>query len=148
MKLRISNDLLIKEVEYNNEIQINSVKITFIPAGHVLGSSQIKIDNGSEVTIITGDYKRAIDPTCKAFEVHKCDTFVTEATFASPNFKWPCVDTEINKIIDWHKDNQQKNINSVLFSYSLGKAQRIIKLIKDKYKINFYAHQSLSLIHI
>ena len=46
MKLRISNDLLIKEVEYNNEIQINSVKITFIPAGHVLGSSQIKIDNG------------------------------------------------------------------------------------------------------
>ena len=48
MKLRISKDLLIKEVEYNNEIQINSVKITFIPAGHVLGSSQIKIDNGSE----------------------------------------------------------------------------------------------------
>ena len=147
MKLRISKDLLIKEVEYNNEIQINSVKITFIPAGHVLGSSQIKIDNGSEVTIITGDYKRAIDPTCKAFEVHECDTFVTEATFASPNFKWPCVDTEIDKIIDWHKDNQQKNINSVLFSYSLGKAQRIIKLIKDKYKINFYAHQSIRSIN-
>ena len=66
---------------------------------------------------------------------------------ASPNFKWPCVDTEIDKIIDWHKDNQQKNINSVLFSYSLGKAQRIIKLIKDKYKINFYAHQSIRSIN-
>ena len=104
MKLRISKDLLIKEVEYNKEIQVNSVNITFIPAGHVLGSSQIKIDNGSEITIITGDYKRANDPTCKAFEVHECDTFVTEATFASPNFKWPCVDAEIDKIIDWHNN--------------------------------------------
>ena len=89
----------IKEVEFNNEIQINSVKITFIPAGHVLGSSQIKIDNGSEVTIITGDYKRAIDPTCKAFEVHECDTFVTEATFASPNLANNGPKTSIDALI-------------------------------------------------
>ena len=100
------------------------VTATFLPAGHVLGSAQILLELGGERVIITGDYKRAPDPTCQPFAVTPCDIFITEATFGLPVFTHPPIAEEIAKLLTARAANPDSCI--LVGAYALGKAQRVI----------------------
>ena len=92
-------------INYNSPLTINNIDITFIPAGHILGSSQILIEYNGYKVLISGDYKRVEDKTCKGYQNKKCDTFVTEATFGLPIFSHPSDKAEIRKILESVKYN-------------------------------------------
>lgn len=100
------------------------VTATFLPAGHVLGSAQILLEHAGERIIVTGDYKRSPDPTCKPFSVTPCDLFITEATFGLPVFRHPPIAGEIAKLLQAREANPDRCI--LIGAYALGKAQRII----------------------
>ena len=100
--------------------------MSFHPAGHVLGSAQIRLEGSDGVWVLSGDYKRAPDPTCAAFEPVACDTFVTESTFGLPIYRWDPVESVIAEMLQWWELNRAKGLTSLLFCYTLGKAQRVL----------------------
>ncbi len=109
---------------YGDIETVGGVHISFHPAGHVLGSAQIRLEHAGETVVVTGDFKRRADPTCAAFEAVRCDIFITEATFALPVFRHPDTPGEIAKLIaarDRHADGC-----ILVGAYALGKAQRLI----------------------
>ena len=135
--------------EYSEQIIINGIKVSFHPAGHVLGSAQVRVDDGNEVWVVSGDYKRAKDPTCKKFEVVACDTFITEATFALPIYRWQSTSKIIQEIYTWIERNKSEGKTSVLFCYALGKTQRLLAELSDLTSETIYIHGALeSLIQI
>jgi putative mRNA 3-end processing factor len=111
-------------VPYGDELIIRGVKISFHPAGHVLGSAQILLEHAGERVVVTGDYKRRADPTCRAFEPVPCDIFITEATFGLPVFRHPNAAHEVQKLVDARNNNPDRCV--VVGAYALGKAQRVI----------------------
>jgi putative mRNA 3-end processing factor len=100
--------------------------VSLHPAGHILGSAQVRIEVAGRVCVVSGDYKRAPDPTCAAFEVVPCDVFVTEATFALPVYRWPPMDQIVRELVAWWDECASKGVPAVLFCYALGKAQRLL----------------------
>jgi putative mRNA 3-end processing factor len=92
----------------------------------VLGSSQIRIERRGEVWVVSGDYKRQADPTCAPFEPVRCHTFVTESTFGLPVYRWEPPGAVFEKINAWWAANRTAGVTSVIFAYSLGKAQRVL----------------------
>lgn len=111
---------------------IGDVRVSFHPAGHILGSAQIRLEHKGEVWVVSGDYKRAADPTCAPFEPVPCHTFITEATFGLPIYTWDAASEVIGEILDWWRDNRAQDRASVLFCYALGKAQRILAELHDR----------------
>jgi putative mRNA 3-end processing factor len=118
----------------------NDVEVSFHPAGHILGSAQIRIDTGRSVWVVSGDYKRAADPTCAAFEPIRCDTFISEATFALPIYRWPAAAAVAREIYHWWQSNRRQGVASVLFCYALGKAQRVLAELMALTSEPVYAH--------
>jgi putative mRNA 3-end processing factor len=100
--------------------------VSLHPAGHILGSAQVRIEHAGEVWAVSGDYKLAPDPTCAAFEPVRCHTFVTESTFGLPIFRWPAERDVLAEIHDWWRGNIEAGKTSVLYAYPLGKAQRVL----------------------
>lgn len=88
LKQRLGANTKISGLPYSASIQFGKARVSFHPAGHILGSSQIRVEVEGEVWVFSGDYKRDADPTCDAFEVVECDTFITEATFGLPIYRW------------------------------------------------------------
>lgn len=113
---------------YGESVIRNGVRISFHPAGHVLGSAQILLEYAGERVIVTGDYKRRSDPTCTPFEVVPCDILITEATFGLPVFHHPDVTEEIEKLLDARDRNPDRCV--LVGAYALGKAQRVIAEIR------------------
>jgi putative mRNA 3-end processing factor len=111
---------------YGESLRVGDVKLSFHPAGHVLGSAQVRIEHLGEVWVVSGDYKVEPDPTCAAFEPVKCHTFITESTFGLPLYKWVSPVTLFGEINDWWASNAANGRASVLFCYAFGKAQRIL----------------------
>ena len=97
---RAGSRALVESLEYGESRDIGGVRVTFHPAGHMLGSAQVQVEHRGEVWVVSGDYKRAPDPTCTAFEPVRCHTLVTEATFALPLFRWDSVETTVREICD------------------------------------------------
>lgn len=126
LRLRLGSGIRLQPVAYGENTVINDVKVSLHPAGHVLGSAQIRIEHKSEVWVVSGDYKIETDATCSPFEQLKCHTFVTESTFGLPVFRWRPQTEIFADINSWWKTNQTQEKTSVLFAYSLGKAQRVI----------------------
>lgn len=112
---------------YGESFTINTVKFSLHPAGHVIGSSQIRVEHKGEVWVFTGDYKDEADGVCMPFEAVKCHTFITECTFGLPAFKWKPQAEVMQDINQWWAENKAEGRTSVLFGYSLGKAQRLLK---------------------
>lgn len=112
---------------YGESFTINTVKFSLHPAGHVTGSSQIRVEHKGEVWVFTGDYKDEADGVCMPFEAVKCHTFITECTFGLPAFKWKPQAEVMQDINQWWAENKAEGRTSVLFGYSLGKAQRLLK---------------------
>ena len=113
-------------LDFNTPITINNVRVSLHPAGHILGSAQVRIEHKGRVTVVSGDYKTDPDPTCDAFEPIACDTFITESTFGLPIYRWPSQESVFDDINAWWRDCQSTGRTAVLFAYALGKAQRLL----------------------
>ncbi|HYZ48046.1 MAG TPA: ligase-associated DNA damage response exonuclease [Sphingomonas sp.] len=109
---------------YGETIRLGEVQVSFVPAGHVLGSAQIVLEHQGERAVVSGDYKRRADPTCPPFEPQACDIFITEATFGLPVFVHPDTGDEIDKLLEALRANPDRCV--LVGAYALGKAQRII----------------------
>jgi putative mRNA 3-end processing factor len=116
----------IQALAYGEEVMHRGVKISLHPAGHVLGSAQVRVAHGGQVWVASGDYKIAPDPTCAAFEPVRCDTFITESTFGLPIYRWESDSQVFAQINAWWAANAAVGKASVLCCYSFGKAQRIL----------------------
>jgi len=116
----------IETLEYGETLSNNGVKISLHPAGHILGSAQVRVEYKGEVWVVSGDYKLTPDPTCEPFEPVRCNFFITEATFGLPIYRWPPTQQVFDQISSWWRRNQEREKASVIFAYSLGKAQRIL----------------------
>jgi putative mRNA 3-end processing factor len=126
LRKRLGGPVELQTLKYGEEIKIKEVKVSFHPAGHILGSAQIRLEYHGEVWVISGDYKIESDPTCTPFEPQRCHTFITESTFALPVFCWK-PDAEIFAEINrWWFQNKENGKVSLIFAYALGKAQRIL----------------------
>lgn len=126
LKRRFGENVIIETRGYGDVVHLGSTRVSFHPAGHILGSSQIRIEGPDGVWVVSGDYKRAADPTCPPFEPVRCDTFVTESTFGLPIFHWDPTAEVIAQLLAWWDDNRAAGRASVVFCYTLGKAQRIL----------------------
>jgi putative mRNA 3-end processing factor len=104
----------------------NGVSVSLHPAGHILGSAQVRLAHRGRVWVVSGDYRVEPDPTCSAFEPVRCDTFITESTFGLPVYRWQPQRVLMAEISRWWADNAAAGRTSVLYGYSLGKAQRIL----------------------
>ena len=117
---------------YGERFSINGVQFSFHPAGHVPGSSQIRVENRGEVWVFTGDYKLENDGISTPFEAVICHTFITECTFGLPVFNWQDPVKVHRQINQWWAANKAAGITSLLMGYSLGKAQRLLKHLDPK----------------
>ena len=119
-------EITLQTLEYGERITHQGVDISLHPAGHVLGSAQVRLAHGGQVWVASGDYKVAPDATCAPFEPVRCDVFITESTFGLPIYRWRD-DAEIfGDINAWWQANAQAGRASMLCCYSFGKAQRIL----------------------
>ena len=118
-----------QEARLGVPVSINGVTVAFHPAGHVLGSAQIAVEKDGMRIVASGDYKRRADPTCAPFEPIRCDVFITEATFGLPVFRHPPSEEEIGRLL--HSVAQFPERSHLVGAYALGKAQRVIRLLRD-----------------
>lgn len=119
-------DVALQAHAYGESFTLGRVRVSLHPAGHVLGSAQVRIDDGQQVWVASGDYKRQSDPTCAPFEVVRCDTFITEATFALPIYRWQDTTDVAADIVAWRRECAQRGEAAILLCYALGKAQRLL----------------------
>lgn len=124
LRHRLGPEASVQGVPYGERLTLGSAMVSLHPAGHVLGSAQVRIEERGRVWVVSGDYKRAPDPTCERFEPLRCDVFVTEATFALPIYRWEEPAVVAAEIHDWWRFNPTRP--SVLFAYALGKAPRVL----------------------
>jgi len=119
-------EVRIVEHAHGAAFDMDGARVSLHPAGHVLGSAQVRVEAGGEVWVASGDYKRQPDPTCAPFEVVPCDVFITEATFALPVYRWPDTREVVADIVQWRRACEARDEAAVLFCYALGKAQRVL----------------------
>ncbi|MBB3763033.1 ligase-associated DNA damage response exonuclease [Sphingomicrobium lutaoense] len=117
-----------RPVETGEVMRIGEVDVSFIPAGHVLGSAQILLEYQGERVVVSGDYKRRPDPTCAPFVVTPCDIFISEATFGLPVFRHPPTEAEIDRLLKRLHDEPDRCV--LVGAYALGKAQRVVKELR------------------
>lgn len=131
MAIRYGDDFCVERQEavLGRSIDLDGVKVSFHPAGHVLGSCQIAVEKDGMRIVASGDYKRRHDPTCLPFELMPCDVFITEATFALPVFRHPDTAEEIARLIESVRQFPERA--HVVGAYALGKAQRVIRMLRD-----------------
>jgi putative mRNA 3-end processing factor len=130
LRARLGKSIQVSTFEYGEVFKMGKVQVSFHPAGHILGSAQVRLEYQGEVWVISGDYKRDFDPTCEAFESVACDVFITEATFGTPSYRWAKSENLGAQIFNWWQDNAAREFNSVLMAYSLGKTQRVLGLLE------------------
>jgi putative mRNA 3-end processing factor len=116
----------VEAVAYGETRTINGVRISLHPAGHILGSAQVRLEQGGEVWVVSGDYKTDPDPTCAAWEPVRCQTFITESTFGLPIYRWPAQRDVFAEVNAWWAQNAREGVVSLLCGYALGKAQRLL----------------------
>ncbi|MBK6264122.1 ligase-associated DNA damage response exonuclease [Marivirga sp. S37H4] len=129
MKHRLGEGISLETIDYNQVVQMNGVKISLHPAGHIPGSAQIRIEYKGQICVISGDYKLENDGMSDPFDPIKCHEFVTESTFGLPIYRWHDQQSLYQEINNWWKNNKAQGKTSVIFAYALGKAQRILKNI-------------------
>ena len=120
-------DIKIETLEFGEVRSINGVNFSFHPAGHIVGSAQIRVEHKGEVWVASGDYKVEPDGISEDFEPVPCHAFITESTFGLPVYKWQPQQVVFEEINTWWRNNQEKGRVSVIAGYALGKAQRIIR---------------------
>lgn len=149
LRARFGAHLSIQTVPYGRQMKLGDVTVSMHPAGHVLGSAQIRLEISDErpiiievdpadpdrertprrsrVCVVSGDYKTQPDPTAEPFEPVTCDTFITESTFGLPIYRWPAPEAVFEEINAWWRSNIELGRTSVIYAYALGKAQRLLR---------------------
>jgi putative mRNA 3-end processing factor len=141
LKRRFGSDAPIQAIPYGETITIRDVRLSLHPAGHVLGSAQIRLETREAgVWVVAGDYKRAPDPTCQPFEPVTCNTFVTESTFGLPIYRWDSTESVMQDVMGWWNSNAAEGKSSVLFCYTIGKAQRLLAELGTLTDRRVFAH--------
>lgn len=135
---RIGKDIECQSVAYGEILTINGVKVSLHPAGHIIGSAQIRMEYKGYVSVISGDYKIQDDGLSTPFEAVKCNEFVTESTFGLPIYNWLSVEEQENQMKNWVEQNRRNGKTSVFIGYSLGKSQRIMKALEGLDELNVH----------
>lgn len=120
-----------ESIGWNEAVYLNGVHLSFFPAGHIIGSSQIRVEHKGEVWVVSGDYKLENDGISGAFEPVKCHNFITESTFGLPIYKWKPQQEVYQGIQEWIRRNRVAGKSSILIAYSLGKAQRLLQPLSE-----------------
>lgn len=144
LRKRLGEGMNLQGMEYGEKIKLGNVWISFHPAGHVLGSAQIRVEHQDEVWVVSGDYKRCYDPTCALFEVVPCDTFITEATFGLPIYKWQSGTEICRQVYEWWQSDRDRP--SLLFCYAFGKAQRVLAELRKFTDQPVYVHGAVHML--
>jgi putative mRNA 3-end processing factor len=146
LRLRLGSDISLQTVEYGEKFMINQVEFSLHPAGHIIGSAQVRVAYHGEVWVASGDYKLEDDHFSAPFEPVKCNVFITESTFGLPIYKWEPQQKIFAEINNWWAQNQAQDKTSILMGYSLGKMQRILKGIElgDQ---EIYAHGAIYILN-
>jgi putative mRNA 3-end processing factor len=126
LQARMEPGASIRGLPYGEPISLNGITVSLHPAGHILGSSQVRIEHRGEVLVVSGDYKTDPDPTCTPFEPVRCHTFLTESTFGLPIYRWPPQQDVFDEINSWWRGNAAVGKATLLFGYTLGKTQRLL----------------------
>lgn len=145
LRKRLGANIALRGVEYGQPFKLGQAWVSFHPAGHVLGSAQVRVEYQDEVWVVSGDYKRCADPSCTPFEVVPCDTFITEATFGLPIYRWEPGATVARQIYDWWQGDQERP--SILFCYAFGKAQRILSELTRLWDRPVYVHGAIEALN-
>ena len=124
-------DIQVAGMEYAEVFTINNVHFSFHPAGHIIGSSQVRVEHKGEVWVFTGDYKTEDDGISVPYEPVPCHTFITECTFGLPAFKWMPQQEVMQDINQWWAENKAEGKTSIIFGYTLGKAQRLLAYLNQ-----------------
>ncbi len=125
-RTRLGEKANIEPVPYGEARDINGVRVSLHPAGHILGSAQVRLEYRGEVWVVSGDYKTTPDPTCMPYEPVRCHTFVTESTFGLPIYRWRPQTAIFEEVNAWWRANAEAGRASLLLGYALGKAQRLL----------------------
>lgn len=139
-------DAHIETLPYGETVRWGGVSLSFHPAGHLLGSAQVRVERAGEVWVVSGDYSLQPDPTCAPFEPLPCHTFLTEATYGLPVFRWRPAGEVIAEIHAWWRGNQEAGRASLLFAGAMGKAQRILAAL-DPAAGPIYTHAAIERIN-
>jgi putative mRNA 3-end processing factor len=115
-----------ESIDWNEALHINGVQVSLHPAGHIIGSAQVRVEHKGEVWVLSGDYKLENDGLSGAFEPVKCHNFITECTFGLPIYKWKPQQEIYSDITSWIKRSNAEGKSAILIAYSLGKAQRVL----------------------
>ena len=126
LRLRVGDDATLQGLAYGETLKVGDVTLSMHPAGHILGSAQLRIEHAGEVWVVSGDYKLGPDPTCAPFEPVRCHTFITESTFGLPIYRWAPQREIFEDINAWWRANKAAGKASLLLCYALGKAQRVL----------------------
>jgi putative mRNA 3-end processing factor len=140
LRTRLGPQASIRSLDWGEVIDMNGVRVSLHPAGHILGSAQIRVEHRGEVWVASGDYKTDPDPTCTPFELVRCDTFITESTFGLPIYRWTPEAQVFAEIRAWWTANRHAGRASLLFGYALGKAQRLLAGLADADIGPIYTH--------
>lgn len=140
LRHRLGNEAKLTALPYGKQFGMKDALVSLHPAGHILGSAQVRIEVEDEVWVVTGDYKRSADPTCQPFEVVPCDVLISEATFGLPIYRWEPGSTVAEQIFHWWHKNREQNRTSLLFCYALGKAQRVLAELAKLTDRTVYVH--------
>ncbi|RQO31137.1 DNA ligase-associated DEXH box helicase [Taibaiella sp. KBW10] len=130
LQSRIGKDIAVQGIGYHQPVTVNGVQISLHPAGHIIGSAQVRLEYKGYVVVISGDYKLQDDGLSTPFEAVRCHEFVTESTFGLPIYNWASVAVQNEQLQQWVSSNQANGKTSVFIGYSLGKAQRIMKALE------------------
>lgn len=146
LRMRLGEQISLRTVEYGEVFTINGVKFSLHPAGHIIGSAQIRVEHKGEVWVVSGDYKLQNDNFCTPFEPVKCNVFITETTFGLSKFKWQPQKTVMDEITQWVMRNHSEGKTSVLMGYALGKMQRLLVNLPT-FDFPVYAHPTIVKLH-
>lgn len=126
LQIRIGSKHNIESIPFGEKKAIGNALVSFHPAGHILGSAQIRIEVKGRIWVVSGDYKPQKDRTCESFELVPCHGFISECTFGLPVYQWQPEEKIHQKMNHWWDKNKKDDHGSMLFAYSLGKAQRVL----------------------
>ena len=130
-RARLDPAAAVQTLPYGESVELSGVRVSLHPAGHILGSSQVRLEHRGRVWVASGDYKIDEDGSCRPFEPISCHVFISECTFGLPIYQWPRSADVMAEIMTWWRNNQASGRCSLLFTYSLGKAQRVLMGLAD-----------------
>ncbi len=142
LKHRLGARISVQGIDYGTVVEHNGVRISLHPAGHIVGSAQVRVEHRGEVWVVSGDYKLENDGISQPFESIRCDVFVTESTFGLPLYRWQRQRQIYDEINSWWLENQKLGRASLLACYALGKAQRVLAHL-DRSIGPIFAHKTI-----